>query len=71
MHKALEPMNLKLTEVVSDLTGVTGMGIIKAILQGERDPKALAKLRDRRCQESAQTIALALQGTWKENATMA
>jgi transposase len=66
MHKALEQMNLKLTEVVSDLTGVTGMGIIKAILQGERDPKALAKLRDRRCQESAQTIALALQGTWQE-----
>jgi transposase len=66
MHKALEQMNLKLTEVVSDLTGVTGMGIIKAILQGERDPKALAKLRDRRCQESAQTIALALQGRWRE-----
>jgi transposase len=66
MQKALEQMNVKLTEVVSDITGVTGMGIIKAILRGERDPVALAKLRDPRCKESEATIARALQGTWRE-----
>src|SRR5262245_45145154 len=66
MQKALEQMNVKLTEVVSAITGVTGMGIIKAILRGERDPVALAKLRDPRCKESAATIARALQGTWRQ-----
>ena len=48
MQKALEQMNVKLTEVVSNITGVTGMLIITAILDGERDPVKLAKLRDRR-----------------------
>ena len=49
MQKALELMNLKLTKVIGDITGVTGLKIIRAILAGERDPQALAKLRDRRC----------------------
>src|SRR6478609_11128768 len=49
MQKALEQMNVKLTEVVSNITGVTGMLIITAILAGERDPVKLAELRDRRC----------------------
>jgi hypothetical protein len=61
---ALEQMHVKLPEVVSELTGVTGMGIIRAIVQGERDPQALAKLSDRRGKESTATIARALQGTW-------
>jgi transposase len=65
MQKALEQLNVKLTEVVSDITGVTGMGIIKAILRGGRDPEQLAKLRDPRCKESTATIARALQGTWR------
>ena len=65
IEKALEQMNVKLPAVVSDITGVTGMGIIRAIVRGERDPQALAKLRDRRCKESAATIARALQGTWQ------
>jgi transposase len=64
-EKALEQMHVKLPEVVSDLTGLTGMSIIRAIVQGERDPKALAQLRDHRCKESAETIARALQGTWQ------
>ena len=51
--------------MVSDITGLTGMGIIRAIVRGERDPQALAKLRDRRCMESAATIARAWQGTWQ------
>ena len=65
MQKAMEQMNVKLTEVVTDITGVTGMAIIEAILEGERDPIKLAKLRDKRCLHSAAEIALALQGTWR------
>src|SRR6516165_11006424 len=65
MQKALEQMNLKLTEVVSNITGLTGMLIIGAILDGERDPNKLARLRHERCHHSEQEIALALQGTWR------
>jgi transposase len=65
MQKALEQMNVKLTEVVADITGLTGMSIIEAILAGERDPVKLAKLRDGRCKHSEEQIALALQGTWR------
>ena len=66
MQKALEQMNLKLAYVVSDITGVTGMGIIKAILGGERDPVKLAKLRDPRCKSSEATVARALEGHYRE-----
>ncbi len=48
MQKALEQMNVKLTEVVSDITGLTGLTILKAILAGERDPLKLAKHRSAR-----------------------
>ena len=65
MQKAMEQMNVKLTEVVSDITGLTGMSIIGAILDGERDPIRLAKLRDDRCHHSEDEIALALEGTWR------
>lgn len=65
MQKALEQMNVKLTEVVSDVTGQTGLAILKAIVAGERDPARLAALRDWRCRESEATIAKALQGTWQ------
>jgi transposase len=65
MQKAMEQMNVKLTEVVSDITGLTGMSIIEAILDGERDPVKLAQLRHERCQHSEEEIALALQGTWR------
>jgi transposase len=65
MQKALEQMNVKLAEVVTDVTGVTGMSIIDAILEGERDPIKLAKLRDERCHHSEDQIALALHGTWR------
>jgi hypothetical protein len=59
-------MNLKLAHVVSDLTGVTGLAIIRAILAGERNPQALAALRDRRCKHDVRTIARSLEGTWRE-----
>src|SRR5438105_853217 len=48
MQKALEQMHLTLTEVVSDITGKTGMTILRAILAGERDPQQLATYRDKR-----------------------
>jgi len=65
MQKAMEQINVKLAEVVSNITGVTGMLIIAAILEGERDPVKLAQLRDERCQHSEEEIALALEGTWR------
>jgi transposase len=65
LQKALELMNVKLTEVVSDVTGQTGMAMLKAIVAGERDPARLAALRDRRCKQSQATMALALQGAWQ------
>src|SRR5215471_10979443 len=65
MQKALEQMNLKLTEVVSDSTGKTGMTIIRAILAGERDPQRLATFRDKRCKHDHATIAKALTGHWR------
>jgi hypothetical protein len=65
MQKALEQMNVKLTEVVSDVTGVTGMAIIQAILHGKRDPLELAKLRNENCKRTEAEIARALYGNWR------
>jgi len=58
-------MHLKLTQVVSEITGVTGMAILKAIVAGERDPQHLAQLRNPHCHHNADDIAKALQGTWR------
>jgi transposase len=66
MQKALEQMNIKLTEVISDITGVTGMNIIRAIIGGERDPQKLACLRKAGCKNDTDVIARALCGTWKQ-----
>jgi transposase len=66
MQKALEQMNLKLTEVISDITGTTGLAILKAILRGVRDPLKLAKLRDPRCKNSQAAIAQALAGSYRD-----
>jgi transposase len=65
MQKALEQMNVKLTEVLADLTGLTGRRIIEAILTGERDPKKLAALRNVPCHSDEETIGKALEGTWR------
>lgn len=65
MQKALVEMNLQLNRVVSDITGVTGMRIIRAILAGERDPEHLAALKDPRAKRSAAEIAAALQGDYR------
>jgi transposase len=65
MQKALELMNLKLTKVLGDITGVTGLKVIRALLAGQRDPRELAKLRDRRCKHTAAEIATALDGRYR------
>jgi transposase len=66
MQKALEEMNVKLTEVVSDIAGQTGMKIIKDIVRGERDPLKLAKHRHERCKATETEIASALYGNWRK-----
>ena len=48
MQKALTQMNLQLHKVISDITGVTGLNIIRAIVSGERNPQILAELADKR-----------------------
>ena len=66
MQKALTQMNLKLGQVISDVTGVTGMAIIRAIIGGEHDPKKLATLRHGRCEHTEEEIAKALEGYYRE-----
>jgi len=66
MQKALLQMNLQLPQVLSDITGETGLRIIRAIVAGERDPHTLAALRNSRCHKDEPEIALALTGTWRE-----
>jgi transposase len=65
MQKALQQMNVLLTQVVSDITGVTGMRIIRAIVSGERDPHALARMRHSQCARSEAEIVAALQGHYR------
>jgi len=66
MQKALEQMNLKLTEVLSDITGKTGRAILRAILRGTRAPEKLARYRDKGCKASEAEMAQALTGTYRE-----
>jgi hypothetical protein len=60
-------MNMQLANVLSDVSGVTGQAIIKAILAGERDPQKLAAFRDPRVKASEQDIARSLEGNWQED----
>lgn len=66
MQKALALMNVKLSQVVSDITGTTGMKIIRAIAAGEYDPKVLSCYRDKRCKNSRETIEKALTGHYRD-----
>ena len=66
MQKALTQMNVKLHHVIRDITGNTGMDIIEAIVQGERNPRRLARLRDPRTKSDERTIAKSLQGHWRK-----
>jgi transposase len=65
MQKALTQMNVQLHKVISDITGVTGMRIIRAILNGERDPLKLAQMKNYRIRSTTQTIAKALEGDYR------
>ncbi len=66
MHKALTEMNVQLAHVISDITGKTGMQILRAIVAGERDGEVLARFRHRRIKADEATIARSLRGTWHE-----
>jgi len=65
MQKALTQMNVQLHKVISDITGVTGMRIIRAILNGERDPLKLAQMKNYRIRSTTETIAKALEGDYR------
>jgi transposase len=65
MQKALHQMNVQLDQVLTDMTGETGMAIVRAIVGGERDGLTLAQWRDPHCKSSQETLAQALTGTWK------
>lgn len=67
MQKAMEQMNIKLSNVLSDIVGKSGLAIIVAIINGERNPIRLAQLADSRCKRSREDIALSLEGTWGED----
>jgi transposase len=67
MQKALTTMNVQFANTISDLSGVTGQTIIRAILQGERDPYKLAGMKDYRIRASAEAIARSLEGNWQED----
>ena len=66
MQKALTEMNVRLDSVIANIVGLTGQRILRAIVDGERDPERLATLRHRRVKADADTIAASLQGTWRE-----
>ena len=65
MQKALTEMNVQLANVISDITGVTGMAILRALVNGERDPQQLAKLKHKQIRASREEIARSLQGHWR------
>ena len=67
MQKALTQMNIQLANVLSDVSGMTGQAIVKAILAGERDPYQLAVLRNWRVKASEEGIARSLEGNWQED----
>ena len=66
MQRSLTEMNVQLTNVISDISGQTGLAIIDAILAGERDPRALAQLKGPRIQATRATLEQALEGHWKD-----
>jgi hypothetical protein len=65
MHKSLTQMNLQIHHVISDITGVTGLAIVDAILAGQRDAAELAKLRDSHIKAAPETIRKSLVGNWR------
>ena len=66
LQKAMTQMNVQLHHVISDIMGVTGQAVVRAIVAGERDAATLAKLRDRRIKADEAEVAAALQGNWRD-----
>jgi len=66
LHKALTQMNVQLHHVITDIMGVTGQAIVRAIAAGERDARVLAAMRDRRIKADEAQIAASLQGSWRD-----
>ena len=66
LHQALWQMPIQLSQALSDITGLTGPRILRAIVAGEREPPPLAALRHSRCKKAAEESAMALTGTWRE-----
>src|ERR1039457_5771860 len=67
IQKALTVMNIRLAVAISDVSGATGMAILRAILKGQRDPHELAKLRDPRIRATEKEVASSLEGNWRED----
>jgi len=67
MQKSMDQMNVRVHRAVSDISGTTGMGMIRAIVAGERDPRKLAGLRDARCTKTIEQITEELTGNWRED----
>src|ERR1019366_3037956 len=67
MHKCLDQMNVRVHHAVSDTKGATGMAMLRAIVDGQRDPRNLAKLRDRGCQKSEAEMVELLTGNWRSD----
>lgn len=65
IQKALSQMNIQLANVISDISGVTGMKILRAIIAGERNPQTLAVMIDRRIKATQETVARSLHGNWR------
>jgi transposase len=66
LRQALTQMNIQLANVISDISGQTGLAIIRAIVGGERDSRKLAQMKDYRIQASVETIAMSLRGNWRQ-----
>jgi len=66
IQKSCDQMNIRIHHAVSDICGATGMRILDAIANGERDPRRLAKLRDAQCKKSESQIASELTGNWRD-----
>jgi hypothetical protein len=67
MQKIMVTTNVQLSNGNSDISGVTGQAIIRAILSGEQDPATLVKLRDRRIKATQEEVACSLEGNWRED----
>jgi transposase len=65
MHKSLDQMNVQIHHVISDITGVTGLAIVDAIVEGNTNPKQLAQLRDHRIKASVETVTKSLVGDYR------